>query len=215
MTLASPGADRLDISAHLLRRGFDLVVASIATCLFRMRPVLEIIQAQCRPRTPCELQCKLCVGVTDPALAELLIRLMNVAAIALLMVRETRRRAFGRSMASAALRSLRLDLLRIHVLSVREPLDAELTHLRRKTYPGPLRVDRRFVTYDAHLTRCVCKILRMTFYASRVTRKDRGDAVVHSLMAEGAILCLGLVLGASVIEGRRAVYHRGFLYVER
>ena len=43
MTLASPGADRLNISEHLLRRDFNLAMAFVATCLFRMRPVLEII----------------------------------------------------------------------------------------------------------------------------------------------------------------------------
>jgi hypothetical protein len=43
MTLASPGADRLNISAYLIGRWFCLAVAFIATCLLRMRAVLEIV----------------------------------------------------------------------------------------------------------------------------------------------------------------------------
>lgn len=142
---------------------------------------------------------------------------MNMAAIALLMIRKTRRGTLGRLMAGAALWSLSLasHLLRVHVLFVREPLDPELTHLRRKTYSCPLSVNWRLVTYDAHLTRCICKIFCVTFYASRVAGEHRRDAVVQTLMAEGAILCLGLVLGARMIEGRGALNHRGFFYVER
>lgn len=43
MTLASPGADRMNISAYLIGRWFCLAVAFIATCILRMRAVLEIV----------------------------------------------------------------------------------------------------------------------------------------------------------------------------
>lgn len=99
--------------------------------------------------------------MTDSALAELLSWLMNMAAIALLMIRKTCGSALGGLMAGAALWSLSLasHFLRVHVLFMREALDPELTHLRRKTYSRPLSVNRRFVTYNAHLTRCLCKVL--------------------------------------------------------
>jgi len=124
MTLSSADADCLNISAHLLLRGFGLAVASVATCLLCMRPVLKIVLAQCRSRTPRILQCKLYVGVADPAFPELLIRLMNVAAITLLMIRKTRSRALSRYMTRAALWGFSLTghFLCVHVLLVREPL---------------------------------------------------------------------------------------------
>src|SRR2546422_8081866 len=142
---------------------------------------------------------------------------MNMAAVALVMIRKTRRGALGRLMAGAAFCSLSFasHLRRIHVLFVREPLDAELTHLRRKAYSRPLRVYRRLVTYHAHLTRCICKISGVTLYASRVAGKHRRDAIVQPLMAKGAILCSGLVLRARVIEGRGALDHRRLFYVKR
>ena len=108
MTLSSTHADCLNVSAYLLRRGFGLAVAFIATCLLRMRPVLKIILAQCRSRTPRILQCKLCVGVTDSAFAQLLTGLVTVAAIALLMIRITGGRPLRRCMTGAAFRGLRL-----------------------------------------------------------------------------------------------------------
>lgn len=150
------------------------------------------------------------------ALAELLIRLMNMTAIALLMVRKTRRGAFGGLMTRVALWGLGLPghLLWVHVLFVREAFYSELAHFGRKTYPGSLGVKRRLMTYNAHLTRTICKIFCVTLYASRVTGENRRDVVVQSLMAKGAILGFGLVLGASVIERRGALDHLGFLNVE-
>ena len=128
---------------------------------------------------------------------------MNVTAIALLMIGKTGCGALGGLMASAALWSLGLagHLFRVHMLFVRERLDSELTHLRRKAYPCPLSVNRRRMTYDAHLARCVSEVLCVTFNASRVAGKHWCDAVIRALMAEGAVLCLGLVLNAGVIEG--------------
>src|SRR5262249_43826163 len=144
MTLSSTNTDCLNISAYLLRRGFGLAVAFIATCLLRMRPVLKIILAQCRSRTPRILQRKLCVGVTDSAFAELLICLVNVAAIALLMIRITRGRTLCRCVTGTAFRGLSLPrhFLWIHVLLVRKPLYSKLAHLGWKAYSGALRVNR-------------------------------------------------------------------------
>ena len=120
-------------------------------------------------------------------------------------------------MAGGALWSLSLasHLFRVHVLFVREPLDPELTHLRRKTYSRTLSVNWGLVTYDAHLTRCICKILCVTLYAGRVAGKHRRDAIVQTLMAKGTILCPGLVLGARMIEGRGALDHHRLFYIER
>ena len=128
---------------------------------------------------------------------------MNVATITLLMTRKTRRGAFRGLMAGIALRSLTLPghLLRIHMLFVRESLYPELTHLGRETYSRTLGVNRRFVAYDAHLTRGIRKVLCMTFSARRVAGEHGSDAIVQTLMAEGAILGLSLVLGTSMIEG--------------
>jgi hypothetical protein len=216
MTLSSSNADCLNISAYLLRRGFDLAVAFIATCLLCMRPVLKIIEAQCRSRTPCILQRKLCIGVADPAFTKLLTRLMNVAAVALLMIRKTRCRALSRRMTSAAFWCFCLTghFLGIHMLLVREPLYTKLTHLCRKTYPGSLSINRRFVTYDAHLARGICKVPSVTLNASRMTRKHWRDIVVRALVTETAVLRLGLVLGSSMIERRRALDYRGLFYVK-
>ncbi len=127
---------------------------------------------------------------------------MNVTAITLLMIRKTRRGAFS-LMACVALWSRRLagHLLRVHMLFVRERFDPELTHLPRKAYPCPLSINRRRVAYDAHLARCICEILCVAFNTGRVARKHRCNAVIQPLMAEAAILCLGLMLFASVVKG--------------
>ena len=155
--------------------------------------------------------------MTNPALAQFLIGLMNVAAIALLMLGETRRRTFRRSMTGAALRrrSLFSHLLRIHMLLVRERLDPKLAHPGRKAYSRPLSVNRRRVTHSAHLTRGVCKILCVAFDARRVAGEHRRHVVVRTLMAERAVLSLGLVLGSHMVKRRRPLDHLGFLYIER
>ncbi|HKA20530.1 MAG TPA: hypothetical protein VKN18_19755 [Blastocatellia bacterium] len=168
---------------------------------------MKIILAQCRSRTPRILQCKLCVGVTDSAFAQLLIGLVNVAAIALLMVRITRGRALRRCVTGAAFWRLSLTghFLWIHVLPVRETLYAELTHLGGKTYSRALRIHRRFVTNNAHLTRRIRKIFSVALDTSRMTGKHGSHIVVRPLMAEAAVFRLCLVLGASMIEWRRAL----------
>jgi hypothetical protein len=106
-------------------------------------------------------------------------------------------------MAGAALGSFSFagHLFWIHVLLMRETLDPELAHLRRKTDPCSLRVNRRFVADDAHLTRRVAEVFRVTLYARRMTREYRCCAIVGALMTKRAVLCLGLVLDAGVIEG--------------
>ena len=105
--------------------------------------------------------------MTDPAIAELLRWLMSMAAIALLMRRERRLYTVWKLMAAAALGSFGLagHLFWIHVLLMREPLDPELAHFRRKTDPRSLRINRRFVADDAHLARCVAEVFRVTLYA--------------------------------------------------
>jgi hypothetical protein len=96
----------------------------------------------------------------------------------------------------------------IHMLFVRETLNSKLTHLGGKTYSRALRVNRRFMTNNTHLTRCISKIFCVAFDASRMTRKYWSDIIVWPLVAEGAVLRLGLMLGASMIEWRRALDDR-------
>lgn len=142
---------------------------------------------------------------------------MNMAAIALLMLGKTRRRALRGLMAGTALRRrcLASHLLRIHVLLVRERLDSELAHLRWKAYSSPLSINRRRVTYDAHLTRRICEILRVALHAGRVAGEYRRHTVILTLMTEGAVLCLGLMLCSHVVKGRCALDDLGFPHVER
>jgi len=145
--------------------------------------------------------------MTNSALAEFLCWLMSVATIALLMRRKRRLDRVCKLMASAALGALGFagHLFRIHVLFVRETLEAELGHLRRKTDSRSLRVHRRLVAHDAHLTRRIAEVFGVALYASRVTWKRGGHAIVDSLMTKSAVFCLGLVLGARMVEGRCAV----------
>jgi len=104
--------------------------------------------------------------------------------------------------------SLTRHFLRIHVLLVREPLHTKLVHLGWKTYSCALCVNRRFVTYDAHLTRRIRKVLGVAIEASRMTGENWRNIVVRPLMTEAAVLRLSLVLGAIVIEWRGALdYH--------
>ena len=119
-------------------------------------------------------------------------------------------------MASAAVdRSiLAFHLLRVHVVFVRESLQPELAHLRGKAYPRPLSVYGASVTDDAHLARRVSKIFRVTIDAGVVAREDRSHAVIGPLMAEAAILGLGLVFGPRVIKWRGALDDDRLLNVE-
>jgi hypothetical protein len=154
--------------------------------------------------------------VTYAALAKLLIRLMNVAAIALLVIWKAGRSTLGGLMTRAAFRGLRFasHLLRVHVLFVRESLNPEFSLLSRKADSRSLSINRRCMAYDAHLTRRVCKVLCVTFDARRMTRKNRSNAFILPLMTEPAILGLSLVLDASVIKRRGTLDHRRFLYIK-
>ena len=96
--------------------------------------------------------------MTYTALAQLLSCLVNVTAITLLMIRKTRYGPFGRLMAGAALWRLGFacHLFRVHMLFMRERLDSKLAHLRRKANSGPLGINWRRMTDDAHLAGSTC-----------------------------------------------------------
>src|SRR4051812_2410042 len=142
---------------------------------------------------------------------------MSVAAITLLVRGETRVHTVRKLVTGVAARRLPLGLhlLGVHVVFVREPLYAELAHLRREAYPRPLRVNGRRVTDYAHLARGVGEVLRVTISACVVLRKSWRNAVVGALVTEGAVLRLRLVLRLFVVERRFALDDRSLFYVER
>ena len=155
--------------------------------------------------------------MTDPALAQLLTRLVGVAAIALLVRWEARVDAVGKLMAGVAPHRLplALHLLGVHMIFMREPLDAKLAHLRGEADPRSLRVNRRRVADYTHLARRVGEILGVTINAGPVPRKACRHAVIYTLMAEPAILRLGLMFGPRVIERRFALDNHRLFHVER
>ena len=204
------------VGAQLVCGDFYVLMATVAACGFSVAAVLKIIETERRQRPLGKFQRRFRVGVTDPALAKFLLRLMRVTAITLLMVWESRSDPVGELMANIAggRHALAFHLLRIHVVSVRETFQPELCHLCRKTYPRPLRIDGAGVTDYAHLARGVCKIPPVALDAGPVAREYGRHGVVGALVAKAAILRLGLMFGPDMIKRRFALDDYGLFYIE-
>jgi hypothetical protein len=138
---------------------------------------------------------------------------MGVAGIALRMLRHARPKSLPiESMTEITPGSARGHTLRIHltfhllrvcVISMRKPLQPELSKTGWEVNPRTCCVDWGLMADNAHLACRVGEVFCVTLDACRMSRKCWRGIVSRTQMANSAVLRFGFVFFAVVIEGRQ------------
>jgi hypothetical protein len=186
----------------------------VASGTLQMRAVPEIVKAEGGSKRSTVLHPVRFRRVTRSADGDLVVGLMCVTGVALRMLRHAGLQALfvesvaeitpWRALEHLAGVHLPFHLFRVRMVAMREALESELYKLWRKRDPRSLGVNRNFVADDAQLAFQIRHrhIFLVTYLARRVFRKHWLGIVGRPHVAGGAVLRLGLVLFAIVIEGR-------------
>lgn len=211
MPLSACNINGEHISAALVGRHLDGLMAFLTRRFLDVRPMLEIVLSECRTKRSVVLHRFGLLDVTSVAGGKLLVGLMTVTRVALRMLRHARPQslivksvtevALGRALGHLLRVHLILHLLRVRVIAMRETLDSKLSKSRRKLNHIVFG-RRRLVTDNAHLACGVTEVLRVAFKASGMSWQYRFRIVSRSEVTSRAILRLCLVLLSIVIEWR-------------
>ena len=211
VSLSSSRVDLQNVRPTLVGRHFHRLVTFVAGRFLEVRSVLEVIKTERRPERLAVLHSVGFLDVTGSAGGELVVGLVAVTGVALGMLRHAGLQAllikmvaevtFRRALGHLAGIHLSFHLLRVRVIAMRKTLEPELSEPRRKVYDGGF-CGRRLVADDAHLAFGIREVPPVTLDARRVTGQNGRGIAGRTHVAGGAVLRLGLVLFAIVIEGR-------------